>query len=131
MVSVLVDEPSPAPAAPRREAITLSRLRLGAVLVAGPSMLPTLRPGDCLLVRRPRRVRPGDVVVARFPTCPDLLVVKRAVRLVDGGLWEVEGDNPVVTDDSRRYGPAEVLARVVLRYWPLPVGRLPPARRLA
>jgi phage repressor protein C with HTH and peptisase S24 domain len=93
-------------------------------------MLPALRPGDCLLVRRPRRVRPGDVVVARFPARPDLLVVKRAVRAVDG-LWWVEGDNPAVTDDSRRYGPAEVLARVVLRYWPLPPGRVPSSRRLA
>jgi len=82
-------------------------------------MLPTLRPGDCLLVGRGRRVRPGDVVVARFPVRPDLLVVKRAVRPA-GGLWWVEGDNPAVQDDSRRYGPAEVLARAVLRYWPLP-----------
>jgi hypothetical protein len=75
-------------------------------------------------------VRPGDVVVARFPTRPDLLVVKRAVR-PEGGLWWVEGDNPAVTDDSRRYGPADVLARVVLRYWPLPPGRVPPPRRSA
>ena len=105
------------------------------MLVHGPSMLPTLRPGDCLLVRRPRRVRSGDVVVARFEARPELLVVKRAVRPVDGcsgpGLWWVEGDNPAVTDDSRRYGPAQVLGRVVLRYWPLPPGRLPPPRRLA
>ncbi|MDP9466515.1 MAG: S26 family signal peptidase [Actinomycetota bacterium] len=90
-------------------------------------MLPALRPGDCLLVRRPRRVGPGDVVVASFPTRPDLLVVKRAVHRVDA-LWWVEGDNPAVADDSRRYGPAEVLARVVLRYWPLPPGRVPPGR---
>ena len=89
-----------------------------AVLVEGPSMLPTLHPGDCLLVRRPRRVRAGSVVVARFPSRPDLLVVKRAVRPV-GELWWVEGDNPAVTDDSRRYGPAEVLGVVALRYWPL------------
>ena len=89
-----------------------------AVLVDGPSMLPTLHPGDCLLVRRPRRVRPGALVVARFPSRPELLVVKRAVRPVDG-LWWVEGDNPGVTDDSRRYGPAEVVAVVVWRYWPL------------
>ena len=89
-----------------------------AVLVEGPSMLPTLHPGDCLLVRRPRRVRAGSVVVARFPSRPDLLVVKRAVRPVDG-MWWVEGDNPAVTDDSRRYGPAEVLGVVALRYWPL------------
>ena len=96
---------------------------LQTVLVQGPSMLPTLRPGDCLLVRRGGRVRAGDVVVARFPERPGLLVVKRAVRPVDGGWW-LEGDNAAVQDDSRRYGPAEVLGRVVLRYWPLPVRRL-------
>ena len=89
-----------------------------AVVVEGPSMLPTLRPGDCLLVRRPRRVRAGSVVVARFPARPDLLVVKRAVRR-EGDRWWVEGDNPAIADDSRRYGPAEVLGVVVLRYWPL------------
>lgn len=99
--------------------------RLQAVLVEGPSMLPTLRPGDCLLVRRGVPVRPGDVVVARFPARPDLLVVKRAVRAVGDGWW-VQGDNPVVLDDSRRYGPAQVLGRVALRWWPLRGwGRLP------
>ncbi len=98
-------------------------MRLGAVLVEGPSMLPTLRPGDCLVVVRGGRVRPGHVVVARFPSRPELLVVKRAVRPV-GDLWWVEGDNAAATDDSRTYGPAEVLSRVVLRYWPPPVRRL-------
>lgn len=83
-------------------------------------MQPTLRPGDCLLVRPGARVSAGDVVVARFPQGPDRLVVKRAVRPVpERGHWWVESDNPHVTDDSRRYGPAEVLATVVLRYWPL------------
>ena len=96
---------------------------LSAVLVAGPSMVPTLQPGDCLLVRPGAAARPGDVVVARFRSRPDLLVVKRAVRPQDGGWW-VESDNPAVTDDSRRYGPADVLARVVLRYWPLPPRRV-------
>jgi len=96
---------------------------LSVVLVEGPSMLPTLRPGDCLVVLAGARVRPGHVVVARFPARPDLLVVKRVVRQVDGGWW-VESDHPSVTDDSRRYGPAEVLSRVVLRYWPLPPRRV-------
>jgi nickel-type superoxide dismutase maturation protease len=104
---------------------------LQAVLVEGPSMLPTLRPGDCLLVRPGSRPRPGDVVVARFRSRPDLLVVKRAVRPDEGGWW-VESDNPAVTDDSRRYGPADVLAGVVLRYWPLPARRASSlSRRLA
>lgn len=95
------------------------RRPLTAVLVDGRSMLPALRPGDCLLVRPGAQIRPGDVVVARFDARPALLVVKRAVR-PDGELWWVESDNPEVTDDSRRYGAAQVLARVVLRYWPLP-----------
>lgn len=86
-------------------------------LVDGLSMTPLLWPGDTVLVRRGGRVRPGAVVVARFPSRPDLLVVKRAVRPVDG-LWWVESANPTSTDDSRRFGPAQVLGRVVCRYWP-------------
>ena len=83
-------------------------------------MAPTLRDGDALLVRRGgRRIRPGDVVVARFRSRPDLLVVKRAVRAQDGG-WRVYGDNPLVTDDSRAYGVADVVGRVLARYWPRP-----------
>jgi phage repressor protein C with HTH and peptisase S24 domain len=97
--------------------------------VTGPSMSPTVRSGDRLLVRRrtPDAVRPGDVVLARVPSRSDLLVVKRVRRAVDGGHW-VEGDNPFVTDDSRAYGAAIVVGRVVARVWPRP-GRLPPPPR--
>ncbi|WP_431915505.1 S24/S26 family peptidase [Micromonospora wenchangensis] len=104
-----------------------SRAPLTAVGVTGPSMSPTLRHGDALLVRRGGRpVRPGDVVVAVFRSRPDLLVVKRAVRPQDGGWW-LHGDNVLVTDDSRAYGVADVLGRVVFRYWPRPgrPGRAP------
>jgi phage repressor protein C with HTH and peptisase S24 domain len=88
------------------------------VLVVGPSMVPTLRHGDALVVRRGARVRPGDLVIARFPRGPDLLVVKRAIRPAGTGWW-LEGDNPLVADDSRAYGPGIVLARVLFRYWPI------------
>jgi nickel-type superoxide dismutase maturation protease len=96
--------------------------------VRGPSMSPTVASGDQLLVRRVRhagRVREGDVVLARFPARPELLVVKRVHRRVGGGHW-VQGDNPFVDDDSRAFGPAVVVGRVVGRLWPRP-GRLPPA----
>ena len=86
-------------------------------------MAPTLRDGDALLVRRGGRFREGAVVVARFRSRPDLLVVKRAVRAQDGGWW-VHGDNELITDDSRTYGVADVVGRVVLRYWPFPVRRV-------
>lgn len=93
-----------------------------AVSVRGPSMVPTLRHGELLLTWRglanPPGVRAGDVVLARFRSRPDLLVVKRAVRPVDGGWW-LAGDNPYGSDDSESYGVAEVVARVVWRYWPL------------
>jgi phage repressor protein C with HTH and peptisase S24 domain len=82
-------------------------------------MAPTLRSGDALVVRRGGPVRPGDVVVARFRARPDLLVVKRAVHAQDGGWW-VRGDNDFVTDDSRAYGVADVVGRVLGRYWPKP-----------
>jgi nickel-type superoxide dismutase maturation protease len=97
--------------------------------VTGPSMSPTVRHGDRLLVRRVRAgdgVGIGDVVLARFPAQPDLLVVKRVRRPAPGGHW-VEGDNPLVADDSRAYGTAVVVGRVVGRLWPRP-GRL---RRLS
>ena len=94
--------------------------------VTGPSMSPTVRHGDRLLARRlsaGARVRPGDVVLARFPARPELLVVKRVRGPVPGGVW-VEGDNPLVTDDSRAFGVAVVVGLVVARLWPRP-GRVP------
>ncbi|WP_448627167.1 nickel-type superoxide dismutase maturation protease [Geodermatophilus sp. URMC 64] len=93
--------------------------------VTGPSMSPTVRHGDRLLVRRLRpgtRVAPGAVVLARFPSRPELLVVKRVQRVEPGGSWVV-GDNPLVTDDSRAFGVAVPVGRVVGRLWPRP-GRL-------
>ncbi len=90
------------------------------VLVTGPSMAPTLRHGDAVLVRPGgRATRPGDVVVAEFRSRPGLLVVKRAVR-PEGDGWWLRGDNELVTDDSRAYGVADVRGRVVARWWPRP-----------
>jgi phage repressor protein C with HTH and peptisase S24 domain len=81
-------------------------------------MVPAYRHGDRLLVRWGGAVRAGDVVIARLPDRP--LSVKRAVRRVGGGWW-LEGDNQFASTDSRTFGAvadADVLGRVVLRYWP-------------
>src|SRR5205085_1834533 len=95
------------------------QLPVFAVLVQGPSMAPTLRSGDALLVRRGGRISEGDVAVGRFRSRPELLVVKRVIRKQDGGWW-LQGDNDFVVDDSRAYGVADVIGRVLWRYWPRP-----------
>src|SRR3954463_10480299 len=106
------------------------RSPLRRVLVTGPSMAPTVRHGDQLLVavrsvRRPPRA--GDVVIVRLPDRP--LSVKRVVRVdAEGSVW-VEGDNSFGSTDSRDLGavPAHaVTGRVLGRLWPRP-GRIPPA----
>jgi nickel-type superoxide dismutase maturation protease len=100
---------------------------LWRVAVAERSMEPALRPGDWLLVRRglragrPPRIRPGQVVIARHPGQPDLLLVKRVARPQSPGWW-LESDNPGAgAVDSRAFGvvPAGLIeGRVLLRYWP-------------
>ena len=98
------------------------------VRVSGPSMSPTLKHGDQLLVAGTGRARPGDVVLARFPARPELLNSERYSPSSSlGDRWWVEGDNPLATDDSRAFGPAVVVGRVLLRVWPRP-GRLPRSR---
>ncbi|SCD94725.1 nickel-type superoxide dismutase maturation protease [Streptomyces sp. SolWspMP-5a-2] len=103
-------------------------LPYGAARVHGPSMTPTLRHGDLLVVRYGARVRAGDVVVLRHPFQQDLLVVKRAAERRAGGWW-VLGDNPYAGGDSTDYGtvPEElVLGRVRLRYRPRADGQRSP-----
>lgn len=94
------------------------RLPLRRAVVEGSSMAPTLRHGDTVVVWRLARVRPGQIVVARRPDRPDLLVVKRARRLTAGGWWLI-GDNAGASDDSRVFGPVPaelVVGRVLWRY---------------
>jgi nickel-type superoxide dismutase maturation protease len=113
--SDMSEDPAPAAVQPLATGWVLAR-------VTGPSMSPTVRHGDRLLVRRlrPERTVPvGTVVLARFPARPDLLVVKRVRRHLSRGVW-VEGDNPLVADDSRAFGTAVAVGRVVLRIWPRP-----------
>ncbi|MDQ6649397.1 MAG: S26 family signal peptidase [Actinomycetota bacterium] len=103
------------------------------VTVAGASMQPTLHPGDVLVVRRSATVRAGDVVVASFLARPGRLVVKRAMRQLADGNWELAGDNAAASQGSESFGPVppqDVLGRAVWRWWPVraagPVRRRPP-----
>jgi phage repressor protein C with HTH and peptisase S24 domain len=100
------------------EALTISVERailpLQRVRVVGPSMVPTLRHGDTVIVRHGARIRPGDIVLATFRALPERLVLKRAVRAADGGWW-LASDNAQAGGDSAVHGIADVHGRVWLR----------------
>ncbi|GAA1967760.1 nickel-type superoxide dismutase maturation protease [Kitasatospora viridis] len=101
---------------------------IGVVDVDGPSMVPTLYPGDRVVVRYGARVRPGAVLLVRHPMRQDLLVVKRAAELRSKGWWLLS-DNQFLGNDSRDFGavpPELVLGRVLARVSPS-VGWLAPA----
>ena len=87
--------------------------------VRGHSMIPTLAPGEYVVVRRGTPPRPGAVVVVERP---ERRVVKRVTRLTDDGRVWVQGDNDALTDDSRTFGPVDprtVVGEVRWRYYPL------------
>lgn len=76
-------------------------------------MLPTLAPGDHLLVDerayKTRAPAPGDIVVAEHPLLPGQIVVKRIAKLHgEGSVW-LQGDNPHEGSDSRQFGPVALI----------------------
>ena len=89
------------------------------VEVHGTSMSPTFEPGDrLLLVRRLRRLRPGDLVALDDPRGTGDRLVKR-VAAVRGDEVEVAGDNAPSSTDSRAFGAvplASIRHLVVRRY---------------
>ena len=94
------------------------------VAVEGTSMLPTLRPGDRLVVvALPPRV--GDVVALHH----DGRVMVKRVAAIDGSRVTVHGDNAAASTDSRTFGAVSlrsVLGRAVYRYAPRQrAGRVP------
>lgn len=109
----------------------LARRVIDVVEVRGRSMLPTLRPGDRLVVvRSGRPTRVGEVVLAFDPRDAGRELVKRVAAVGPEGVT-LHGDNPTVSTDGRTFGslPAGAIRwRVVGRWWPPDrVGRLAPA----
>jgi len=98
--------------------------------IAGPSMEPTLRAGDRVLVDvwtyRQRGPRRGEVALLVDPG--GLAMVKRVARSGPLGL-SVLGDNPGASRDSRQFGAVPVdrfRGRVFFRIWP--ASRIGPVR---
>lgn len=96
------------------------RYRIAAV--AGLSMIPTLAPGERVLVRNDGPILLGDIVVFKRESQFD---VKRVLHIEAEGIF-VKGDNDLVSTDSRTYGLipfVDVIGTVTFRLWPKP-GRI-------
>jgi len=107
----------------------IANLRIA--VVTGPSMYPTLRHHDRVLVRRTRRPRRGDIVLVRMPAPAGAhWIVKRVAALpgdpapahlsgprVPAGMLVLLGDNAQASADSRDFGyvPAERLFGIIVR----------------
>jgi len=89
-------------------------------------MLPTLAPGDRLLVDRAayiaRPPRPGEIVVLADPQEPSRWLVKRVAAIDPGsGQVDVRGDATERARDSRRFGPvarSAIVGRAYRLYLP-------------
>lgn len=86
------------------------------IRIVGPSMEPAMRSGDWWIVRGTSRPRIGQVVAARHPRRPDLVIVKRVVRRTESGWW-LEGDNAESSDDSRTFGSVHEDAILGVLWW--------------
>jgi len=116
----------------------LAFLTARRALVRGPSMYPTLAPGEYVLFDRlayrrgpPRR---GDVVLASHPQRPGTRIIKRIAGApgetvtagertwtLGEGEWLLLGDAPERSTDSRDFGPVgreSIHARAWFVYWP-------------
>lgn len=92
------------------------------VRVVGTSMIPTLAPGDCLIVWRWGPVRLGTIVAVADPRERDRLLIKRVDSVGPSGVG-IRGDNEAGSTDSRNFGLVDrslVTGRVVYRYFPIP-----------
>lgn len=92
------------------------------VKISGHSMEPTLRPGSIVLVEKLtyffRKPRLGDIVVFRSPKNPGQYLCKRVTAFdPDSQAYELRGDNPGDSLDSRKFGTvnrSQILGRAII-----------------
>ena len=96
-------------------------VRRSLVAVRGPSMEPTLWPGDRLVTVPAVAgwLRVGQVVVLDDPEDASHRIIKRIVA-VAGDHVEVRGDDPQRSTDGRRWGPVprDAVRRIAITRWP-------------
>lgn len=79
----------------------------------GESMVPALKPGTIVFGVRPKKIRPGDIVIIRHE---NLDKIKR-VKEVQSDKIFLTGDNFLHSKDSRDFGWLETKSVLVKVVW--------------
>jgi nickel-type superoxide dismutase maturation protease len=92
--------------------------RLQGFAIEGDSMLPTLKPGDRVLIDERSSLSVGDIAVVRHPFKTSVKIVKRVESIQKDGSVSLIGDNPEESSDSRGFGSIkreDIIGQVVFR----------------
>lgn len=87
-----------------KDHILLKLGRLTAVRVSGDSMRPTLADGNTVLVEETQEIAVGDIVLADHPFKASVTLLKRVASIDGDGRFELRGDDPDESSDSRSFG---------------------------
>jgi phage repressor protein C with HTH and peptisase S24 domain len=77
-------------------------------------MAPTLKPGQLVIGRQTRELRPGDVVIVSH----DGLEKIKRIEKQQGDLIYLLGDNAPASTDSRDFGWVQAKAIIAKVVWP-------------
>jgi phage repressor protein C with HTH and peptisase S24 domain len=77
-------------------------------------MAPTLKPGQLVIGRQTRELRPGDVVIVSH----DGLEKIKRIEKQQGDLIYLLGDNAPASTDSRNFGWVQAKAIIAKVVWP-------------
>ena len=83
--------------------------------VSGISMMPTLNQGNLVIALRTKKYQVGDIIIF---THNSLDIIKR-ISSISGDSFQVIGDNPKHSTDSRNFGSInrpDIIGRVI---WPI------------
>ncbi len=76
--------------------------------VENNSMLPALRSGEQVIVKKSAKINVGDIVIAKHPFKKSVEIIKRIKEIDKNGKYFLVGDNSDESTDSRTFGAVSI-----------------------
>ena len=71
-------------------------------------MLPALRSGEQVIVKKSAKIKAGDIVIAQHPYKRSVEMIKRIEKIESDGKFFLIGDNADESTDSRAFGAVSI-----------------------